>query len=52
MSKDIKSKILVIKNDNTILISVDGKKLIINGDLFESLKDKNKDEIIEWYEKR
>lgn len=44
-------KILVVKNDNSILISNNGKKLIIDkgNELFNKLKDKSKEEIISWY---
>ena len=45
------SKILVCKNSDNIIISQDGKKLIIyNKDiLFSKLKDLSKTEIIKWY---
>lgn len=45
------SKILVIKNDDCIIISQNGKRLVIDKDnnLFELLKVKNNNEIIKWY---
>lgn len=44
-------KILIIKNDEEIMISQNGKKLIIpkDNDLFNELKDKSKEEIQEWF---
>lgn len=45
------SKILITKNDTFIMISNDGKRLVIDEDnkLFNELKDKTKEEIKEWY---
>ncbi|BAO04903.1 MULTISPECIES: hypothetical protein [Clostridium] len=45
------NKVLVIKNSNSIIISQDGKRLIIdkNNELYNQLKDLEKSEIKEWY---
>ena len=42
---------LVVINHNSILIADNGRKLIIDvgNPLFNILKDKNKEEIKEWY---
>jgi len=46
--------ILVCKNDNAIIIVLDGKKLIIDKDnkLFEQLSKLNKEQIKDWYKSR
>lgn len=48
------SKILICKNDEYIMISQNGKNLIIekNNKLFNQLKGLNKEEIIKWYNNR
>jgi len=45
------NKILVCKNNDNIIISVDGKKLIISNKdvLFNQLISLTKDKIREWY---
>jgi hypothetical protein len=49
-----KENILVCKNSKQIIISNNGKRLIIdkNNVLFDSLKDKTKEEIKEWFDSR
>lgn len=49
-----KRSILICKNDSQIIISNDGKRLIIdkNNPLFDKLLNKNKDEIKEWFNSR
>jgi len=44
-------KILIIKNKNEIVISNNGKRLVVdkNNSLFEELKEKTKEEIKNWY---
>lgn len=45
------NKVLVSKNDNTILIVCDGKKLVINQEhkMWDVIKAMSKEEIKEWY---
>lgn len=45
-------KILVVKNEDNIIISKDGKRLIIdkNNELFNTLKPLSKEDIIKFYE--
>lgn len=47
-------KILVVKNEDNIIISKDGKRLIIdkNNELFNTLKPLSKGDIIKFYEGR
>jgi len=47
-----KEKIIVLKTDDLIVISYEGKRLIINDVLFNALKGKTINEIKEWYLKR
>lgn len=47
-----KEKIIVLKTDDLIVISYEGKRLIINDVLFNTLKGKTINEIKEWYLKR
>lgn len=48
------NKILVCKNSQAIIISQNGKKLILdkNHVLFEQLNKMSKEEIIKWYQNR
>ncbi|EDS77131.1 hypothetical protein CBC_A1733 [Clostridium botulinum C str. Eklund] len=45
----MKDNIIIVKNNGSILISNNGKKLVIKDELFNNLKDKSKDEIKKWY---
>lgn len=47
-------KILVVKNEDEIIISKDGKKLIIdkNNELFNILNPLSKEDIVKFYEGR
>ena len=45
----MKSKIIIIKNNDSILISNNGKRLVIDGEKFDLLKDKKNEEIEKWY---
>lgn len=46
-----KDKIFVVIRENKIIISYDGKKLVVDKDnnIYKELKSKTKDEIKEWY---
>lgn len=50
----MEDKILIVKNDDCILISNNGKKLVIDKDnlLFNQLKDKSKEDIQKWFIER
>lgn len=50
----IMDDVLVVKSDESILISYNGKRLVIdkNNKLFKIIKDKTKEEIAKWYKER
>lgn len=45
------NKILIVKNETQIVISNNGKRLVIKSDnkLFNTLQEKSKEEIQKWY---
>ena len=49
--KHMDNKILIVKNEQAIMISNNGKRLVIDieNKLFEELKSLTKDEILKWY---